>query len=217
MTLIIYDPKDARVYADRHRFHVGQAEPSEQNKLEVPRENKRPSFQSEHYQPDVSETVLVMTGTGNVQTFQHAHWLVKNGKLRPEEVVDHFQNFAAGHAAAVKNSKVLFFTNYHIIELNLSTAEVIYHPYGVKRLYWGSGAGDARMFDELFTVTPAELFFLCSRSSKGRISQTFSVVQGLPSGDSKDRSHDILLHATAPWPDDVTNLKFDTFHTRHRE
>lgn len=213
MTMIIYDHVDARVYADRHRFHVGQADPSDQNKLDVPREKRRVTFQSENHDTGVMETVLVMTGTGNVQTFQHAHWLVSQGRMRPAEVVDHFLKFAAGSAAAVKNAKALFFTDRQIIELGLSSGEVIYHPYGHKRLYWGSGAGDARMFDELFTVTPAQLYYLCNRSSKGRISQTFSVVQGLPQTPN-DPGHDILLHATAPWPDDLTTIDVASFQTR---
>lgn len=211
MTLIIYDPETNRVYGDRHTYHVGIDKPTGENKLDIP----RPKNRALRY-GNGTETSLVMAGTGHARSFHHAHHLASIKQWSIQEIATHFQNFAAGNGAAIKSSKALFFTSARIVEIVLNTGEIIEYAYGKERLYWGSGAGNARMFDGIFYTSPAQLFYLCHRASNGRISDDFSLVSGLPDA-TRELRYDVQLHATAPWPDDIRDFTVDTIQTRPSE
>lgn len=205
MTLIIYDHENHRLYADRHRHRVGESKPERVNKLIVPKKNKRIKFK----EPDTKkhEKILVTSGTGGLHNFGHAHWLMEHKGLTPQEVVDHFNKYLAGNAKGQKHSKALVFTDKRIHELQFLSGKVVIHEYGERRLFWGGGAANAELLDSVFDLTPMEILRAVSKATDDRVSADFTVAQGLPDGDGK---HDILLHATAPWPDDVAEYETDT-------
>lgn len=205
MTLIIYDHETNRLYADRHRHRVGESKPERVNKLIVPKKNKRIKFKA--LDSKKHEKILVTSGTGGMHNFGHAHWLMENKGLTPDEVVDHFNRYLAGNIKGQKHSKALVFTDQRIHELQFLSGKVVTHEYGERRLFWGGGATSAELLDRVFDLTPMEILRAVSKATDDRVSADFTVVQGLPDADGK---HDILLHATAPWPDDVAGYKTDT-------
>lgn len=207
MTLIIYDHTKHRVYADRYRHHTGSDVPSDVVKLVVSKTVKsRAKFECD----DVVETVLVTAGTGNVSMFEHGLYLLNKKSYGPADIMHVFEQFASGNKSAVKSSKFLIFTDKQIHELNLSRQEHVMYPYGEESLYWGGGANTAQMLSGLLDLTPAQTLFLTSKATDDRISAAYSVVQGLP--EKEGHGHDILLHATAPWPDDLTENIFKRFY-----
>lgn len=203
MTLIIYDHETNRVYADRNRHRVGESKPDRVNKLIVPKKSKRYSIQAE--KDAELETVLVTAGTGSIHAFGHAHWLMDQKMATPQDIVEHFESFMQGNSQAMKHSKALVFTDKRIYELRLTSGEVVTYEYGEKRLFWGGGATTALNFDNIFVMTPMEIFRAVAKTTSDRVSADFTVVQGLPS--KKGRKHDIMLHATAPWPDDIAQYE----------
>lgn len=205
MTLIIYDHETHRVYADRHRHHVGESRPGRVNKLIVPKSGDRMKFKAED--TGRREKVLVTSGTGNTYNFGHAHWLMQNKDMTPEQVIAHFNQFLAGNAKGQKHSKALVFTDKRIHELQFLSGKVVTYEYGERRLFWGGGAAAAVVLDGVFKLTPMEIFRAVSKASGDRVSADFTVVQGLP---DKKGDHDILLHATASWPDDIAQYEIET-------
>lgn len=72
MTLIIYDHETHRVYADRHRHHVGESRPGRVNKLIVPKPGDRMKFKAED--TGRREKVLVTSGTGSAHSRRARHY-----------------------------------------------------------------------------------------------------------------------------------------------
>ncbi len=205
MTLIIYDHQTNRLYADRHRHRVGESKPERVNKLIVPKKRDRIKFKAED--TGKREKILVTSGTGGLHNFGHAHWMMEHKGLTPEGVIEHFSDYLAGNSKGQKHSKALVFTDKRIHELQFLSGKVVIHEYGERRLFWGGGAATAELLDSVFDLTPMEILRAVSKATDDRISADFTVVQGLPSAEL---GHDILLHATAPWPDDIAQYETET-------